>query len=323
MNNLERNLDRPLVSFVLPCYNVPLEQLKECLDSILSLSLKESEREILLIDDGSNTPVIEDIKEYSNSIIYIRQENKGLSVARNTGLSASTGCYIQFIDSDDKLISKTYESCLQIIKKEHPDMVLFQFTQKDFKNSTGSREQIDLTDGVHYMLSHNIHGSAWGYIFLKDIARGLNFTPGILHEDEEFTPQLLLRAKKIYVTSFLAYFYRKRSGSITRDLSKENLNKRFLDLEGVILRLKEKSLELPHEPKLALERRVAQLTMDYLYNVARFTHNISILEEHIEKLREKGLFPLPNKNYTKTYTIFRRILNNTLLRNLFVLIAPK
>ncbi len=319
---MANNLNRPLVSFVLPCYNVPLEMLKECLDSILSLSLKESEREILLIDDGSDTPVIEDIKEYSNSIIYIRQENKGLSAARNTGLLSSTGRYLQFVDSDDKLIPKAYESCLKILKKEHPDMVLFQFTQKDVKDSTG-REQIDLTDGVHYMLSNNIRGSAWGYIFLKDIARGLNFTPEILHEDEEFTPQLLLRAKKIYVTSFLAYFYRIRRGSITRDLSKENLNKRFLDFEGVILRLKEKSLELQHEPKLALERRVAQLTMDYLYNVSRFTHNISILEDHIEKLREKGLFPLPNKNYTKTYTIFRRILNNTLLRNLFVHLAPK
>ena len=48
----------PLISFIIICYNTPIAMLKACLDSILNLSLTESEREIILVDDGSEMPMI-------------------------------------------------------------------------------------------------------------------------------------------------------------------------------------------------------------------------------------------------------------------------
>ena len=50
--------ETPFISFIIPVYNVPTEMLYECLDSILRLSLRKSEREIIIIDDGSTlTPL--------------------------------------------------------------------------------------------------------------------------------------------------------------------------------------------------------------------------------------------------------------------------
>ena len=105
---------KPLVSFILTYYNLPISYLKECLNSLLLLSLHPNDREIILIDDGSNISPITELEEYKSEIIYIRQRNKGLSEARNTGIRIATGKYIQFIDADDYLIPAVYEHCLDI-----------------------------------------------------------------------------------------------------------------------------------------------------------------------------------------------------------------
>ena len=68
--NFITDRERPLVSFIVTYYNIPSEMLRECLDSILSLSMKEEEREILLIDDGSERSPIEDIKEKDGVITF-------------------------------------------------------------------------------------------------------------------------------------------------------------------------------------------------------------------------------------------------------------
>ena len=65
------NTQIPLVSFIITTYNLPLEYLVECLKSILQLSLNSREREIILVDDGSDISPINDLVEYQDDIIYI------------------------------------------------------------------------------------------------------------------------------------------------------------------------------------------------------------------------------------------------------------
>ena len=101
--------EKPLLSFIVTCYNLPEDMVIECLDSILALSLRDKEREIIVVDDGSDVCLFNALNDYSQQIIYIRQPNQGLSVARNTGLQMASGEYIQFVDGDDYLISEIYE----------------------------------------------------------------------------------------------------------------------------------------------------------------------------------------------------------------------
>jgi glycosyltransferase involved in cell wall biosynthesis len=301
-------MEEPLISFILTYYDLPVKMLCECIDSILALSLRNFEREIIIVDDGSGKSPINDLMKYEDHIIYIRQKNQGLSAARNTGIQMARGEFLQFIDGDDLLLQPPYEHCIDLIRFNHPEMVVFNFTHTGQEDKTYQDSQVQ--SGSDYMRNNNIRGTAWGYIFRRSILGDLRFTTGIIHEDEEFTPQLLLRAERIIVTDAEAYLYRLRPNSIITDSHIRKRLRRLHDTKGVISRLNTLADHLPINDKAALQRRVAQLTMDYLYQVMKIGHGNNMLDETIERLRAKGLFPLPDKGYTKKYSLFRMMTNS-------------
>lgn len=311
------NSKNPIISFIVACYNLPAGMLAECIDSILELPLQRKEREIILIDDGSRESPVRELAGRMDEITYIRQENKGLSAARNTGISMATGQYIQFVDGDDMLIKRGYEKCLGLARSNEYDAILFVPTS-NLKTKGKKRPAIRCASGEAYMANNNLHAAAWGYLFRKSILGGLLFTPGTLHEDEEFTPQLLLRAASICVTGATAYFYRQRPHSITHNTSKRNIIKRLNDTERIINHLAQISESTEALAKQAMERRVAQLTMDYIYNTIKLARSASQLEKRLKRLEKNGLFPLPDRRYTAKYTLFRAMLRNRPVRKLLM-----
>ena len=56
--------EEPLVSFIIIAYNLPIDMLKECVESILTLGLDHREYEIILVDDGSDVPVIAQLTDF-------------------------------------------------------------------------------------------------------------------------------------------------------------------------------------------------------------------------------------------------------------------
>lgn len=315
------NEQRPLVSFILTYYNLPVPMLCECIDSILALALTPQEREIIVIDDGSDTSPMNGLMHYGDDIIYMRQRNRGLSVARNKGIEVATGQYLQFVDADDYLLKAPYDICLDIMRKESSvDMVMFDHTSStSIQSCSDARLSLSGTKLLHH---HNIHGTAWGYLFKRTTLGELRFTPGIFHEDEEFTPQLLIRSEHVIVTQLPAYYYRRRNNSITTSCSDENTQKRLNDLHDVIVRLQQRCDHLPQNDRLGLQRRVAQLTMDYLYHIIIEDRSSQKLNQRIERLRQEGLFPLPNHNYTQKYVWFRALTSHALGRQLLIHALP-
>lgn len=303
-------MEKPLISFVIAYYDLPLRLLRQCLDSILTLSLQPSEREIIVVDDGSEHSPMNELMAYGDAIHYIRQAHQGLSVARNTGLQMASGTYLQFVDSDDLLLKKAYEHCIDLARKHQTEMVVFQLTRQN--DSKDTYKDSEAQSGSNYMRHQNIHGSACGYLFARSILGDLRFTPGIRHEDEEFTPQLLLRAEVIRVTDAKAYLYRHTPDSITTSKDSHQRLSRLEDSRGIIERLNTIADRLPRDDRMALQRRVAQLTMDYLYNIIRQTGSRQHLEREMEVLRKQGLFPLPDRDYTQKYTWFRRLTNSSI-----------
>lgn len=298
----------PFISFIVTAYNIPPKMLQQCIGSILALSLTGEQREIIVVDDGSEEPVIGKLLDFADEIIYIRQRNQGLSEARNTGLRIARGRYIQFVDGDDCLLQAQYEHCLDLLRYHQPaDMVIF--------NAASNARPPMSTDfdgpmtGAAYMLANNLHGAAWGYMFSRILLGDLRFTAGIFHEDEEFTPQLVLRATSLFTTSAEAYYYRKRHGSIMHDKGRAHKDKRLEDLLGIILRLQDVKDNLAGDDKRkALERRISQLTMDYLYNVIKLTRSRNRLKKAKTILAQHGLYPLPDKKYTLKYSLFRKLI---------------
>ena len=313
--------DTPLVSFVITYYNQPVQLLCECIDSILALSLRSFEREIIVIDDGSEVCPMNGLMQYGNDIVYVRQKNGGLSMARNRGIEMAQGKFIQFVDADDHLIQSPYEHCLDLLRMNSDiDMVMFDFTSSDTTEKDYNDSEV--MTGSTYMLKHNIHATACGYLFKQTTLSELRFTPGIWHEDEEFTPQLLIRAEHVCVTDAKAYFYYKHKGSITTHDDEESKAKRFDDIRGVLDRLQYLCDRVPQTDRIALQRRVAQLTMDYIYQVIIQHRSHQALNACIDDLSSKGLFPLPDRDYSQKYKWFRKMTNTRLGRTILLNTLP-
>lgn len=312
----------PLVSFIIPIYNVPTAMLRECLESILALSLRPFEREIIIVDDGSETSPLAELGPMADDLLYIRQRNTGVSVARNVGLRIATGRFIQFVDGDDLLLQAPYEHVLdQLRYQQQCDMVLFDFAKT--RNVPLLYDDVGPLTGNELLRRENIHGSVWGYCFSRNILGSLRFTPGVSYgEDEEFTPQLLLRAECAIRTTAQAYFYRERNTSATGTVNMRSRLRRLADTKDVIVRLKKLADRMPTADRVAMQRRTAQLTMDYIYNVIVMTQSSHYLERKIGELSRAGLFPLPNRDYTTKYTWFRRMTNSRVGRAMLLRTLP-
>lgn len=93
------------------------------------------------------------------------------------------------------------------MRYHQPDLVLFtECKRKDVKTPYNFEGPMS---GREYMRHNNLRGSAWGYIFGRQALGSLRFREGSTVEDEEFTPQLILRCEVVYVTTAEAYYYRQ------------------------------------------------------------------------------------------------------------------
>ena len=309
-------MDTPLVSFIITYYNEPAEMVEQCLESIFAMSLSDKEREVIMVDDGSDTNIFDALAAYHDKIVYLHQPNQGLSVARNMGIKLASGSFIQFVDADDYLLRPAYEHTLDLVRYHNPDIVLFRSTHK--RETETPFVLPTPVSGAEYMRHNNLRASAWGYVFRRSVLGDLRFPPRMLHEDEEFTPQLVLRCERLFETDDKCYFYRERKGSITHKKDNRQMLQRLNDTERIIYRLFDKKETLPVEDQTALQRRIDQLTMDYLYNTMLQTHSLRETESRIKRLEAKGLFPLPDKSYTKKYVTFRKLVSSRIGRRILL-----
>ena len=311
---------KPLISFIITTYNLPAHYLLRCIDSVFSSSLNKDEFEIVLVDDGSKSKILPELEQYQNTIRYIYQDNKGAAGARNTGIEHAKGEYLQFIDGDDYLLTKPYNHCIEILKQEKPQLLLFKYTKN--KDYEGSYERSKSITGTDYMLHNNLQLSVDTSIFKRSILGDLRFSCGRLNEDEEFMPLLLLRAKHFIAIDANAYFYDTRQESCSNNIDITVLKKRLEDTKNILLQFNKLLPSLSNTEQLALERRTAQLTMDYIYNTIIYLNDYKIFTNTLQELKKYHLFPLKNRYYTTKYYLFRALTLSTLGQKiLFKLIA--
>lgn len=214
------------VSIIIPIYNVE-DYLRECLESVLSQTLKEFE--IIVINDGSTDNSLSILMEYQNQFehfILVNQTNKGLSAARNIGLRLAKGEFVYFLDSDDYITSNAMQLCYQEAKINDLDILIFD--AKNFSNENlgvvpffrpclpttvlqGGDFFIDFYSSIDY-------NAAVCYQFFRRsflLNNDLKFYERIIHEDELFTFESLLMADRVKYVSMPLYYRRIRSGSIT------------------------------------------------------------------------------------------------------------
>lgn len=91
--------EKGVVSVVIPTYN----RARQCLVAVESVLRQTYPHiEVFVVDDGSTDDTEAVLADVDPRVTYIKQENGGVTVARNTGLKAANGEYVAFLDSDDQ-----------------------------------------------------------------------------------------------------------------------------------------------------------------------------------------------------------------------------
>ncbi|MCI8293177.1 MAG: glycosyltransferase family 2 protein [Hespellia sp.] len=206
--------------------------LRVCVDSILSQTFRDFE--LILVDDGSpdQCPAICDAyAEKDPRVTVIHQPNGGPARARKTGLLASTGEYIVFVDGDDWIAATFLEQGAVLLKKTQAELILFSCSFEYETRSEIIREPV--AEGLYdrTAIESNLYGSL---LMNRQMKHLLYFIPnkvfrrslaeeGILAVKESISLgedllgvlPVFLRAKEICVSSRTMYFYRikEQSGS--------------------------------------------------------------------------------------------------------------
>lgn len=223
------------LSVIVPIYGVA-KYLCKCIDSLLSQDIMDYE--IILVDDGSpdDCPQICDeyVVQYPNIIKVIHQSNAGLSSARNAGLAIAQGDYIMYVDSDDYLQPNVLGALMEQVKRDQLDVLRFRYQNvresgevfAPYKDMTNYNDYSSApTNGLTFL--NERMGSqcyAWQFILSRELALQELFTPGIYFEDTDWTPRMLLRARRVASTELMVYNYLWREGSITlcqKDIAKQ------------------------------------------------------------------------------------------------------
>jgi len=301
-------MKKPFITFIIPHYNKPAYMLRECIESVMSLELGDDEREIIIVDDGSIEKSEELVKSIGEDIVYLYQQNQGPSVARNRAMDIATGEYIQFLDSDDYLVSSNYNEVIRTIRKKRMDMLLFRYTTDTVVAKTIKEtippEAITTCKGSEYLLNNNLRAACCLYIFRRELVNDLRFQPGIFHEDTLFTPLLIMRTKTFCDTTTKAYFYRQTEGSTMNSRNKQHVQKRLDNLNFVLHEFKKETKRLSGTEQMAMERCLHQEIMCYMFHILELTHSFCELRKRVIRLRDEGLFPMPLKKYTLKYWLF-------------------
>ena len=138
MNDLNKEA---LISVIVPVYNVD-KYLAKCVESIIQQTYKNLE--IILVNDGSqdnSAAICEHYRHKDVRITVIHQENKGISVARNRGLDIATGALLSFIDSDDFIHPRMFETLKKFMDSTNADISMCNY-QAVFENQSPVQCQV-------------------------------------------------------------------------------------------------------------------------------------------------------------------------------------
>ena len=232
----------PLISIIVPVYKAE-KYIRRCVDSLLAQTFLDFE--VLLIDDGSpdNSAKICDKYALTDTRVKVfHQKNKGVSAARNLGLTNANGQLSTFVDADDYVDVDYLEKLLK--GDDLSDMVISGFKSEDELNEL-FKVGLQYDNAILTQNSYN-QDAVWDKILrygfctekmyktelIKD--NDIQFNDKLqLHEDHLFFFQCIEKAERIRTTDAIAYNYVNHGlPSLSRN-SKICPDKKFLAYESL------------------------------------------------------------------------------------------
>lgn len=214
------------LSLIVPIYNAE-KYLAETIESIISQS---GDYELILIDDGSKDSSLSICNLYASKDQRIKVyhiENNGVSNARNMGISIAQGEYIQFIDSDDKLVDGALKMIFSAITS-NVDVILFSF--KTFGNENNKyiikdKYNSDYRKSIVELVTNGSIVACWNKVYKRSILEGKSFRVDLKYaEDYCFNLDVFSSVKSIFIISDVLYMYRKEGKSLSSSFDEKNFD---------------------------------------------------------------------------------------------------
>ena len=221
-----------LISIIVPIYNVE-DYLRECLDSIQKQTYQNFE--CILVNDGSTDSSQQIAEEYlvDSRFTLINQSNKGLSGARNTGIShiREESTFVAFVDSDDYIYPDFLETLIEHIEDDVDiieGMIDYFYDEIKVDNVCHDFEKqilISKDDKLGKLALNELRVSVFPKLFRKSLLTEDFFPEGWIFEDLAVVPELVSHSRKWIKLPKVIYGYRIRPNSITtKEFSEEKLD---------------------------------------------------------------------------------------------------
>ncbi len=211
----------PVISIIVPVYNSE-SKLEKCIGSILRQTFNDFE--LILVNDGSvdlSGKICEDYAKNDSRIRVIHQKNLGVSEARNTGLKHAVGKYIGFVDSDDYIDEKMYETLYNLILENNAEVAVCGVREIHPHKEVISYDNegiliLDKYEAVKLLfIGKYLTMYAVNKIYKKELFNEIRYPIGKIYEDTIITPKVCSLADKIVYTPRNLYNYVRTPGSIT------------------------------------------------------------------------------------------------------------
>ncbi|EGN57685.1 glycosyltransferase [Hallella multisaccharivorax DSM 17128] len=300
------------LSVIIPMYNAE-KYIGACLDSILSSGLQRDTYEMIVVNDGSTDKGPEIVQDYAaryDHITYLTQENQGQSTARNFGICQCHGEYVWCVDADDKVNDEAAR--VPFLLKAYPDIdilaVQLQDTAEDGTLLCKSCEQPSMAhdkaiSGRDAVLQGYNPSSVCALVVRRGLMmdKDLFFHVGITHQDVELSYRLMAYANRVVFTNLAPYVYLYHFGSTSKSLDPQKKIK-YLSDDCVIIESFRKLSDnfRSSDPQLSavIDDRVRAIHFGMAYNLwgnRRQWKSAGINKGVIQRMKERGLFPLPHR----------------------------
>ncbi len=211
------NKNKCLVSIIIPAYNVQ-NYIKKCVESVCLQTYDNIE--IIVVDDGSTDKtglILEGLQKNDSRVKILKQNNVGVSAARNAGLRIASGEYVAFIDGDDYVSNRYIEYLLSIIKKTKTD---FSFSYNCYTQADEEQIGYDIVKkitkekAIADILSQRVIVGCWNKIYRRSflIENNLFFSENLFY-GEGLSYIIVASDEAEYVGTGLSkhYYYRRNN----------------------------------------------------------------------------------------------------------------
>lgn len=258
---------KSVATIIIPCYNCE-KYLGRCLDSAVGQEhVENGQVEVIVVDDGSTDHSLDIARSYEKHVPFLRvikQENQGVSAARNAGLDAAQGQYVLFLDADDWLEKDAVSFLLQAEEETGAQIIHYlrqcerlgqvAVAENGIQSKTLMDKEMIRVQAIPMMLGGTQLNSCFLNLYRLDFLRKneIRFEKGRrMAEDALFVWQAIHKAETMYFVSRPLYHYFYHTSSTVRNITKKHVEDALEYQRHLQDSLAKDGLDTPQNRKLA------------------------------------------------------------------------